>query len=68
MVNGTEFLDGGVIFWFLATKLFSQITIGLEDESKLYGVRTWLQGNPMISKFCSLYFSYNFWRPGQQKI
>jgi hypothetical protein len=38
MVDGTEFLDGAVISWFLATKLFSQITldIGLEDESKLY--------------------------------
>ena len=36
MVDGTEFLDGAVSFWFLATKLFSQVTfnIGLEDESK----------------------------------
>lgn len=62
MVDGAEFLDGAVIFWFLATKLFFQFTIGLEDESKLCGVRTWLQGKPMISKFASLYFSYNFWR------
>lgn len=59
MIDGAEFLDGIVIFWFLASKLSS--TIGLE-ESELYGVRTWLQGNPMITKFCSLYFSYNFWR------
>ena len=64
MIDGTEFLDGAVIFRFLATKLFSRITIGLEDEGKLCNVRTWLQGNPMTSKSCSLYFSYSFWRAG----
>lgn len=62
MIDGAEFLDGVVILWFLASKLLSQFTVGLENESKLYSVRTWLQGKPMITKFCSLYFSYNFWR------
>ena len=32
MIDGAKLLDGAVIFRFLATKLFSQITIGLEDE------------------------------------
>jgi hypothetical protein len=27
MVGGTEFLDGAVTFWFLATELFSHITL-----------------------------------------
>ena len=40
MIDGAEFLDGVVIFWFLASKLFSQFTVGLENESKLYSVRT----------------------------
>lgn len=35
MIDGTEFLNGAIIFWFLATKLFSQISIELEDESKV---------------------------------
>ena len=35
MIDSTEFLNGAVIVWFLATKLFSPFTIGLEDESTL---------------------------------
>ena len=40
MIDGAEFLDGVVILWFLASKLLSQFTVGLENESKLYSVRT----------------------------